>query len=102
MAFSPENFSHEVAGLAYGFLEGLNGKYIRVFNLINEKKNEQIRLLQDEMGREAYIRFYQGNYNDFLASLLKKTNNVDKIVRNGNRLQRIVDPVFLDPENAGA
>ncbi len=99
VALTEENFSHGVADLVYTFLDDLNSKYVLLFNVVNKKKNEQIRRIQEQIGKDEYIAFYQGNYNDFLASLLKKTTVSSKILRKNNSLIQIADPVFLDPDS---
>ncbi len=42
---------------------------------------------------------YRSNYNDFLASLVKKSTGPDKILRDKQSLIQVVDPVFLIPQD---
>lgn len=101
VALTEENFNSEVAGLVYTYLDDLNAKYVQVFNIINRKKSEQVRAMQEALGKDGYVKLYRDNYNDFLASLLKKTNIPTRIIREGDRFTQVMDPVFLDPENKG-
>ncbi len=95
---SKERFSAESSESVYAFLEDLKSKYVLLYTIINKKKNELIKGMENEMGKEKYIELYRSNYNDFLANIMKKSTNKNKILRGEGELIQIIDPVFLEPE----
>jgi ABC transport system ATP-binding/permease protein len=95
---SAENLNEEVLTASYDFLEQVKTKYIKLFNIIDKKKNDLIEKMKSEMGKNNYLSFYKNNYNDFLAALVKKSSNQEKLMRIDNRLVQIADPVFKDPD----
>jgi len=94
-------FSPESSTMVYDFLDELKSKYVLIYNIVNKKQNELIKEMEQEMGKDEYIELFRGNYNDFLANLLKKSTNQNKILRGEEELIQIIDPVFLEPEKTG-
>lgn len=98
--FAIENFNADVAKEAQDFLGKLEEKYIKIFNTITKKKNNLIESMQNEKtGKEGYLKFYDAYYNDFLADIVKKTNEKNKLVRIGTHLIQNCEPIFLIPAN---
>lgn len=96
----PENFNIEEVKKANMFLNQIEEKYIRVFNLAGGKKDNMILALEKEKsGKENYISYYDAYYNDFLSDIVKKINIKDRIVREKDRLIQTSDPVFLMPDS---
>ncbi len=97
---SPETFKAANTESLFDFLQQVKGKYIKLFNVVNGKKNAEIIKLENEMGKTRFTDFYRGNYNDFLASLLKKKTNQKKLVQENDRIVQIIDPVYTDPDGS--
>lgn len=94
-----ENFSPEASEVIYNSLDELKDKYVKLFNIINKKKNELIKTIEAEQGKAYYINLNKENHNEFLANLLRKNVSQNKILRGDKGLIQVVDPVFLEPEN---
>jgi ABC-type multidrug transport system ATPase subunit len=93
-----ENFSLEASQTIYNSLDEIKAKYVLLFNIINRKKNELVKSIETEKGKAEYIKLYKGNYNEFLANLLRKTTNQNKVLRSETGLVQVIDPVFLEPD----
>jgi ABC-type multidrug transport system ATPase subunit len=99
----PGKFNEDVIRDARVFLKNLEDKYINVFNAINRKKDNLVIKLEGQMpDKDSYIKFYDDNYNDFLAEIVKKTTERNKIIRGENRLIQNFEPVFLYPAGGHA
>jgi hypothetical protein len=97
---SPEKFRSGNNESVFDFFQQVKGKYIKLFNVVNGKKNTEIMKLENKMGKNRYTDFYRGNYNDFLANLVKKKTNQKKLVRENDRIVQIIDPVYTDPDGS--
>ncbi|MFW5821335.1 MAG: ABC transporter permease, partial [Bacteroidota bacterium] len=96
--FDHQNFSSLKAEQLYGLVDVLKDKYIRAYNIINERKTTKIRSLEKELGSDGYLEFYRSNHNEFLESLVKKSTANDKVIIENGRILQVLDPVFLDTE----
>jgi len=96
--FSTEKFNGEVVNEAKDYLNKLEKKYITVFNIISKKKDDLILSAQkNSSGKDDYLKMYDNNYNDFLADIVKKTTEGNKIIRGKNRLVQNYEPIFSYP-----
>jgi ABC transport system ATP-binding/permease protein len=78
----------------------LEERYIKIFNLISKKKDNLIVSQKNETsGEQGYLKSYDTYYNDFLADIVKKTNEKNKLVRVGEHLVQTYEPIFLIPVN---
>ncbi len=94
--FNPEYYSAEVSQIFYHRLDELNDRYIKLFNVIRNRKNELIREFRKK--NIDFDQLYRNNYNDFLSGLLKKTTSPHKVIRTSESVSQVVDPIFLLPE----
>ena len=93
--FTVEEFNTGVATEAEEFLGKLEEKYIKIFNAVNKKKDNLIVTLQQgETGKEDYLKFYDDYYNDFLADIVKKTSEKNKMIRVGSHLVQNYEPIY--------
>jgi len=95
--FNPVTFNAETAGEARIFIKGLEDNYITIYNKISEKKNQEIKSLQQEYGEVGYVKLYDDYTNDFLSDVVKKATSKNKILRVNNRLVQNYEPIFLEP-----
>jgi ABC transport system ATP-binding/permease protein len=93
------NFNEEAVDHLYNYLEALKNKYIEAFSIVNERKNEMITALEQEMGKEEFIALKKDNHNEFLSSLVRKETVRDKLAIENNSIEQIVDPIFQDPDS---
>ena len=95
-----ETFNADVAKEANEFVSKLEERYIKIFNLISKKKDNLIVSEKNETsGDLGYLKSFDKYYNDFLADIVKKTNEKNKLVRVGAHLVQTYEPIFLIPVN---
>ena len=98
--FTNETFTTGVAKEAQEFVTKLEERYIKIFNLISKKKDNLIISEKNETSSgQGYLKSYDTYYNDFLADIVKKTNEKNKMVRVGAHLIQTYEPIFLMPVN---
>jgi len=95
--FTPGTFNQDLLENAFSYLSELENKYSRAFNILNEKKTEQIKAMESGMGKENFSRLSLDNENEFLSNLVTRNTAKNKIIRENGELVQIVDPVYLDP-----
>lgn len=97
-----ENFDQAAVEHLFDYIGALKDKYISAFSVINERKNDKIRELEQEMGKEEFISLLKENHNEFLSALVRKETVKDKLTIENHSIQQIVDPIFQDPDAASA
>jgi ABC-type multidrug transport system ATPase subunit len=98
--FNVEEFNSDVVKDARDFMARLEDKYIKIFNTVSQKKDNMVVSFEEKVsGKENYINFYDNYYNDFLADIVKKATEKNKIVRDKDRLTQNYEPIFLYPAN---
>ncbi|MGE5406473.1 MAG: hypothetical protein ACM3NR_02075, partial [Methanosarcina sp.] len=96
---TPEKFDNEVAKEAHEFLDQIEERYIKVYNLASSRKDELITKMQQQSSAgQDYLTRYDAYYNDFLSDILKKTNLSDRIVREEDRLVQTAEPIYKSPD----
>lgn len=95
----PGKFNRDLANESRSFIDKLDDKYITLYNAASKKKGTIIKSLQDEYGKEGYVKLGDDYDNEFLNDIVKKTTAKNKILRSEGRLVQNCDPVFLFPEN---
>ena len=100
-SLKPGSFDPVVSTIVSDYLKKLNDKYITIYNVANRKKNTLIKEEQDNMGGEPnYMKFSDKYYNDFLADIVKKTTAKNKILRSGDSIIQLYEPVYQYPEKS--
>lgn len=92
------NLNQETINHLYEYIEALKNKYISTFSVVNERKNNMIRELEQQLGKDAFVNLQKDNHNEFLSSLTRKENVREKITIENKSLKQIVDPIFQDPD----
>lgn len=96
---SPELYSQEVIDEVIKFMDRTKAYYIKVYNLVNSKKDKRIRDLQkkDNVAYQRSVRIYQ---NDQVEKFVINDSEKNKpIVEYDGRLIQKIDPIFMDPES---
>jgi ABC transport system ATP-binding/permease protein len=95
-----DQFNSDVVKEASDFMAKLEERYIKIFNTVSQKKDKMVVSFEEKVsGKENYINFYDNYYNDFLADIVKKATEKNKIVRDKDRLIQNYEPIFLYPAN---
>ena len=94
---NPENFNSLMVHKFDGMLKDLNQFYLGVFTSQNRAKNNTIKnLLRNKQA--TYYQYLDEYHNESLSDIVRKIYEKKKIVEYNQRLIRISDPIFLDPE----
>jgi len=82
------------------FLGTVNRIYIKIYNNANDKKDELIRTLQEELGgREQFLTLKRDYHNDKLTEFVQNNNEFVRILEYKGKLYQKIDPVYFDPEH---
>ncbi len=90
-------FDSETQERAEDFLELLNEKYIDLFNVARNRREETLTMLMSHPGNR-YQHLYDHYHNEFLADVVKKSTAPEPVRREGEQLVQVIDPVFRYPE----
>ncbi len=72
--------------------------YVRRYNQFSKRKDALVsKMTQTEEGREAFLDRSRRYHNLAVATLVKNSNEVNRIVQINGKLIRKINPVFLDP-----
>ncbi|MCB0396122.1 MAG: ATP-binding cassette domain-containing protein [Flavobacteriales bacterium] len=94
----PGKFNAVVFEKAKAHLDALNTYYIRRYNKASQKKDERISRMQDsEQGRADFLQAKNDYQNESLTNLVRKSNDMDKILEWNDELIQRADPIYLDP-----
>lgn len=97
-----KDFNLEIADSLKKHVSALGSFYSDQFNLIAEKKELLLNVLQQTLdSRKKFRRDKDGYYNDYLADLVKRKYTINKLEEKDGRLNRVADPIFFYPEKEG-
>ncbi|MCT4647610.1 MAG: ATP-binding cassette domain-containing protein [Carboxylicivirga sp.] len=92
-----DQFNEEVADQAKTYLEELKNHYRNIFNqadnTINRFLSENIR-----NNKERFNAIKDAHYNESITDIVRKTFDKNKILRDGDKLIQVVDPIYQIPE----
>jgi len=93
----PESFNEEVAANAKAYIGQLKDHYRDIFNqadnTINRFLSENIR-----NNKERFNAIKDAYYNESITDIVRKTFDKNKILRDGDKLIQVVDPIYQVPE----
>ncbi|MGY6560519.1 MAG: ATP-binding cassette domain-containing protein [Luteibaculaceae bacterium] len=82
-------------------LEDIKDYYTKAYGAVQAKKEAEIAALQSTPeGVELYRKMFNNYYNEYLADIVRKRFNQDKIFEYNNTLIQVVDPIYKNPEPA--
>jgi ABC transport system ATP-binding/permease protein len=97
---TPEGFNPEIATALDGYLNDLLIHYRNIFTKANSLKDRFISSnLDQDAGR--FNRIKDDYFNESISSIVRKDFEKNKILRQGNHLVQMVDPIYQIPEPAG-
>ncbi|MEZ5071393.1 MAG: ATP-binding cassette domain-containing protein [Bacteroidales bacterium] len=88
---TPERVDEALLDDVEDYLDRLNESYITLYGMISKKKDQVVASV-------PFGQISDDHSNDFLSDVVKKARSENKIVRDGNRLVQVMDPVYLYPE----
>ncbi|WP_439181960.1 ATP-binding cassette domain-containing protein [Carboxylicivirga taeanensis] len=92
-----EGFDEQAASAAMAYIEQLKAHYRDLFNsadkTINRFMSENIR-----NNKERFNAIKDAYFNESISDIVRKTFDKNKILRDGNKLIQVVDPIYQIPE----
>ena len=98
---NPDQFNHEIAEAVNNYLNNLLDYYRKMFSEANSLKDRFIstNLNQDP---EKFNRIKDQYFNESISSIVRKEFEKNKLLRQGNHLVQMADPIYQMPEPEGA
>jgi hypothetical protein len=97
---SPENFNPTIAVAIDRYFNDLLYYYRGIFTKANSTKDRFISNNLDQ-NAERYNRIKDQYFNESISSIVRKDFEKNKILRQGNHLVQMVDPIYQIPEPSG-
>lgn len=96
-SFTPENFTVDAGNKADEYITKLTAYYRTVFSRANGLKDQfiSVNLNADP---ERFNRIKDDYYNESISSIVRREFEKNKIVRQGNHLVQMADPIYQLPE----
>lgn len=96
-SFTPENFTVDAGNKADEYITKLTAYYRTVFSQANGLKDQfiSVNLNADP---ERFNRIKDDYYNESISSIVRREFEKNKIVRQGNHLVQMADPIYQLPE----
>lgn len=92
----PQNFNIETAGLLQTFIDKMTEHYTNVYNTAFNQRDELIKRAETN-NKKVYDYLKDTYYNDYLADVVKKIAEKNKIIEYNHELIRQYHPIFMDP-----
>ncbi|NPA36443.1 MAG: ATP-binding cassette domain-containing protein [Chlorobi bacterium] len=98
---TPDKFTPEVAKKLKVHLEKLKKYYSKLFFAANSKKERFIEA-NIRADREKFERIKDNYFNESISDIVRKVFEKNKILREGDKLIQMVDPIYQIPEPQNA
>lgn len=95
-----EDFNDEVYARTGEYIDALNELYQAQFMKANAARERKINYYLEHQ-RDVYNALKNSYYNESVADVVTKTFDKNKILRDGDRLIQIKDPIYQMPEPEG-
>lgn len=95
-----ENFNDEVYAQTAEYIDALNDLYQAQFMKANGERERKISYYLENQ-RDIYNNLKNDYYNEAVSDVVTKTFDKNKILRDGDRLIQIKDPIYQMPEPEG-
>ena len=94
---TPELINEQVIDSVSNYLERIKAYHINLWNIVNKKKDEHIKTIQKNgINYSSYKIIYN---NEKVEFFVKNRNNKRKIIEYNNRLYKVMEPIYSEPEN---
>ena len=97
----PGKFNGEVAGKLAAHLDKLKNYYSKIFIAANTKKEKFIEA-NIRANRERFERVKDDYFNESISDIVRQVFEKNKILRDGDKLVQMVDPIYQRPEPENA
>ncbi|MCQ2236846.1 MAG: ATP-binding cassette domain-containing protein [Bacteroidales bacterium] len=98
----PDSFNVSTYNYAQEYLVQLKQTYEDLFAISNNQKENRISYIESDPKREAHFKALKDEYyNETLVDIVRKTFDKNKILRDGDKLIQIPDPIYQMPEPEG-
>jgi len=96
-----QDFDEDVATQTQAFINQLKGYYRDVFNVADKTIN---RFLSENIrsNKERFNRIKDDHFNESISDIVRKTFDKNKLLRDGDKLIQVVDPIYQVPEPESA
>ncbi len=97
---TPAEFTHDVYSATLDYIGQLEQIYSEIFINANTKRERTIEYML-EKDKDKYNYLKDAYFNETVSDIVRKTFDKNKILRDGNKLIQIVDPIYQMPEPEG-
>lgn len=97
---TPEKFNFSAYQKASDYLTQLSEVYGEIFLKANTKRERTIQYYLDKQP-EVYNALKDAYFNETVSDIVRKTFDKNKILRDGDKLIQIIDPIYQMPEPEG-
>ncbi|MCG8580573.1 MAG: ATP-binding cassette domain-containing protein [Bacteroidales bacterium] len=96
-----DGFNEDVAQDAKSYIEALKNHYRDIFNTADNTIN---RFLSENIrnNKERFNAIKDAYYNESMSDIVRKTFDKNKLLRDGDKLIQVVDPIYQIPEPESA
>ncbi len=98
---TPEKFDKDISSALARHLSVLQNYYSRLFIAANTKKERFIEA-NIRVGKEKFERIKDEYFNESISDIVRKVFEKNKILRDGDKLVQMVDPIYQIPEPKNA
>ncbi len=95
-----ESFDLKVYNNTADYIAQLNEVYSEIFLTANTKRERSIQYML-EKDKDRYNALKDAYFNETVSDIVRKTFDKNKILRDGDKLIQIVDPIYQMPEPEG-
>ena len=96
-SLSPDKFNEETAINLSNHLSILKTRYSKLFFAANSKKEKFIEA-NIRANKEKFERIRDEHFNESISDIVRKVFEKNKMLRDGNKLVQMVDPIYQIPE----
>ncbi len=97
--FNTEDFDQEIMEETFDYLTYAKFHFLEIADRQNMKRDSVYNRLAEKLGEDGVILLKQNHHNEQLADHLLDRNEIEKIIRVGNRLIQKKDPVYKYPRH---
>lgn len=96
----PTEFNEQIYSKTLDYIDQLNELYGSVFLTANTKREQMTQYLLENQ-KELYDALKDDYFNETVSDIVRKTFDKNKILRDGDKLIQIIDPIYQMPEPEG-
>lgn len=97
---TPADFNEHIYSKTLDYIDQLNEVYGSVFLTANTKREQMTQYLLEKQ-LDKYNSLKDDYFNETVSDIVRKTFDKNKILRDGDKLIQIIDPIYQMPEPEG-